>query len=750
MTSTEERESAEDLLRTTDRLFDFEGVRDNVESLVEAEEYEAARELLERATEMPDVQRTVEENLWVYRTLGEVREEEGRREEAIRAYRNAFEFDPRDREVLGALSDLLTEESDAIDSDFALEVLQSLLVHHLSELDPEARADLYRQLGLFYEQEGDYQRARSNFEQAVEYTGSDERALTGLLRAVGAVGEPTDVIEVRRKLIDAFQEPQARSMALVALGDDWIERFNDPARAIDTYEDAIDEHSDNERAYKKLYQAAQQSGDWSRVYSACLELGRLADSDEDEAEWVIQASNIARDKMWEPERALTGFRRALELDPTRFDAFKAVTQILIDARDWDALERAYLEQIEGHKKREDSRDELLAVLWQNLGDLYAMHLDDDEAAITAYHKASQILPDNLQFHDKAASLAEEMAEQSAVALEHLRAIWERDSSRLDVLDRMGRVYLRREEVDPALCHFRAIDFLGGKLEEKPRSFVERFQSNVYKTPDRPLDWPTLRSYVAPDSLDPNVSEVFRILYPVLVDWTAERRSEYGLGRGDQMDLDQPLAFANIYREVGESLGYSDLPDLWRKSDQKGLIKAALKPPALIVGDDIITSGNEKQMAFAIGKKLFLHYKPFYLVGLRSMSDLQAFFLLAVQLVNPDFEMERSEQMEQAYRKIESQVTGDQREALAEAVDAATAGGQREVVLGEWTEAIEDAANRVGMLFCDDLAVCAARLRSDPQKFSERDIHDRMHNLAKYTVSERYLSLRDDLGLGVST
>jgi len=748
MASTDERGTDGDLFRTTDRLFDFGALRGEVESLVDDGDLEEACALLDEAAELPDVQRTTEENLWVYRTLGDLRRSRGLRERAVRAYRNAFEVDPRDRAVLEPLSELLTEGAEELDEEFALEVLQSMLVHHLSDLETSARAELFRQLGALYEREGEYQRARSNFEQAVEYADSDERALTGLLRAVGAVGDPSDVIQVRRKLIDAFENPEVRSMALVALGDDWIERFNDSARAIERYEDAIEEDDGNERAYEKLYRAARQSGDWSRVYTACLELGRLAEEDEDEAEWIIQASNIARDKMWEPERALTGFRRALVLDPTRFDAFKAVTQILIDARDWDALERAYLEQIEGHKQRDDSRDELLAVLWHNLGDLYAMHLDDEKAAITAYHKASEILPDNLQFHDKAASLAEEMSEQSQLALEHLRAIWERDSSRLDVLDRIGRVYLRREEVDPALCHFRAIDFLGGELEEEPRSFVERFQSNVYRTPDRPLDWETIRTYVAPGSLDPNVTRVFRILYPVLLDWTAERRSEYGLGRGDRVDLDEPLAFSNIYRDVGESLGYSTLPDLWRKSDQHGLIKAALKPAGLIVGDELVKSGNEKKMAFSIGKKLFLLYKPFYLVGLRPMSDLQAFFLLAVQLVNPDLEMERSEQMEAAYAKIESRVTGEDRAALGRAVEAATGGGERDVVLGEWTEAIEDTANRVGMLFCDDLAVCASRLRADPQKFSERDVDDRMRSLAEYTVTPRYLSLRRDLELGV--
>ncbi len=730
--------------------FDIGAVRENVESFVDDGELDRAREMLWEVASRPDRERDPADNLWLYRLLGTLAEQAGEMQAALEAYRRGFEVDPRDEAILEAIHQLLREREGELDveTDFAIRVVQSRLVHHLSDLSERSRADLYRRLGALYEKKGDYERARSNFEQAVDYTADDERALTGLLRAVGAVGEPTDVIEVRRRLIESMDDPEARSMALVALGDDWLERFNDPARAIDAYEDALMEDGDNERAHEQIARAGRQAEDWPRVYRAGLELARLVDAPEDEAEWLIEASDVARDEMWEPERALAGYRRAMQLDPSRFDAFKAITQILLEARDWPALERAYLQAIEDHQNREDAEREVLAVLWHKLGDLYDVHLDDVDAAATAYHRASEIVPNNLELHEKVAAICEERPEQSELAIEHLRAMWRRQPQAYPILDRLGRVYLRREEVDPALCHFRTIEYLGGELQEKPRGFVERFQSTMYKTPERPLDWQTIKEYVAPESLDDDVTEIFRILYPVLVDWTAERRSEYGLGRRDQVDLEEPIAFNNIYRDVGARLQYQDLPNLWRKSEQTGLIKAALKPEALIVGDDVYTSGQEKHMAFAIAKKLLLLYKPFYLVGLRPMSDLQAFFVLAVQLVTPDFDIESGSEMEAAYRQVEKNIQGGERERLARAVDAVTDGGEREVVLGEWTEALEDTVNRVGMLFADDLSVCESILRRDPQDFSERSVRERMQSLAEYTVSERYLALRSDLQLGV--
>jgi tetratricopeptide (TPR) repeat protein len=748
MSATENAEA--DVETPADGPFELDAVRANVEGFVDDGELDAARELLWEVADRPDRERDTDDNLWLYRTLGTLAEEAGETGAALEAYRRGFEVDPRDESILRPLHRLFQVGGTDIEPEFGIRVVQSLLVHHLSELDEADRADLYRRLGALYEEEGDYERARSNFEQAVEYTSDDARALTGLLRAVGAVGEPTDVIEVRRRLIESMDDPTARAESLVALGDDWRERFNDPARAIDSYEDALMEDGDSLRAHERIVKAARQTEDWSRVYRSCLELGRLVDDEETEADWLIEASDVARDEMWEPERALAGYRRAMELDPNRFDAFEAITQILLEARDWEALERAYLKAIEDHQKRDDAEREVLAVLWHKLGDLYHTHLEDIDGAATAYHRASEIVPNNLELHEKVAAICEDRPEHSEMAIEHLRALWHRKSQAYDVLDRIGRVYLRREEVDPALCHFRAIEFLGGELDDKPRGFVERFQSTMYKTPSRALDWQTMKQFVAPESLDENVTQIFRILYPVLADWTAERRSEYGLGRRDQINLDEPIAFNNIYRDIGGVLQYRDLPNLWRKSDQTGLIKAALKPEALIVGDDVFTSGQEKHMAFAIAKKLFLLYKPFYLVGLRPMSDLQAFFVLAVQLVTPDFEIESDSAMEAAYRKLENSITGEERERLAQAVEAATGGGKREVVLGRWIEAVEDAANRVGMLFADDLSVCESILRRDPQDFSERSLRERMKDLAEYTVSDRYLALRNDLGLRVET
>ncbi|MFW5967968.1 MAG: hypothetical protein ACOCV2_10635, partial [Persicimonas sp.] len=465
----------------SETIADFQTLKAEAVEFIDAGEIEKACATLGEAAEAPDSTRYLDENIWLYRRLGDLHRVLDEEQEALDAYREAYRLDPRRREVLEPLAELGTS-LDA--NEEAADALRALLVHHREELSEERRAWVHRTLGAHYESNDELERARHAFEKALQNAPDDQRALTGLLRVVGAVGEPNDVIDVRRKLIKSLDDQKARSMALVAMGDDWRDTFNDPWRALDTYEEALGEDYRNERALESIATVARQIGDWRRVSRAYFTLARLTDEPEQKAEWLIKSSKVAREQLWEPEKALNGFRRALELDPTRLDAFKEVTSLLVDAEDWTQLEAAYLQLIAANQERDDADERLLTVLWQKLGDLYAGHLGQRDEAITAYDRASDLSPRNAALHERVIELAEESAEHADLALEHLRELRRIDPSRLELLERIGRVFLRREEIDPAYCHFRTYDFRGGHLSQKARNFVERLESPMVRVPSR--------------------------------------------------------------------------------------------------------------------------------------------------------------------------------------------------------------------------------------------------------------------------
>lgn len=726
-------------------LIDFAEIRPQIEAVIERDELDNARQFLEQLSRFPDTTRHVPDNVWLYRVLGDLQRAAGDVAAALESYRAAFSFDPRELALLRPFAAALVEQGEA---DEALRVLQSMLLYHKRKLGDAELVELYHQMGAAYERLGKLDKARGAYEKALEQRQQDATALAGLLRVVSSEGEPRELIKVRQRMIRSLDEPSARSMAMVALGDDWVERFNDPLRALDTYEQAFNEHPDNRAALERIGAVATEIEDWRRVTRSYFTLSRLCDDPEEEADWLIKASLIARDRLWEPEKALAGFRRALELDPSRLEAFKIVTSILVDNEDWVELKNAYVQLLAALKQREDADPKLLVVLWQKLGELYHTHLQNTGEAILAFNEASRLLPRNVELHERIAALSEKEADHLDMALAHLRALRMLQPGETSTLDRIGRVYLRKKEVDHAYCVFRALDYMGAALDDKASGFVERFQKPIYRAPRQPLTIELMRRYIFSEHLDRNISKVFTVVKPVMAEWAGQTRSKYGLRRRDRIKIEEQLTFNNIYRSIGGLFQYPNLPELWRKSEQRGLINGALVPDGLIVGDDLLGSGREKHIAFVVGKQLFMFLAPFYLAAIRP-TDLQAVFMLARMLAFPNrFSFDLQGDLQSAYKTLSKGVRGEQLEKLRNAMSKVLAEDENPNV-NLWLEAVEDSANRAGFIFCDDLKVCEDYLNDEAQRISQRPVRDRMQSLTEFSLSDEYVELRSILGIAVA-
>lgn len=735
---------------TIERDHDFAAYRTRAESMIESGETAEARALLERATSRPDASRNLDENRWIYRVLGWLHEQNGDLDSATAAYTRAFEVDPAHDATLFALVHFILRRLGESTDPWIQRPLQLCLVRPPEVVSRSIRGRIHGRLGKYFVDIGDDDQARVHLEQALQLHGEDGQERETLFGLLAQAGTAEDVIAMRRRLADRLEPPRERALALVDLGDEWRSQFNDVRRALTCYEDAVAADDSCRDAYRGVIEASRELGDWQRVYRASLELARLSDSAGEEADWRIQAARMARDRLWEPERAVDEFRRAFRCDPERVDdAFEAMTDILHQAEDWQGLERAYLEALDIQKERASRDPEFEAVLWYKLGELYRRHLGGVERAVEAYGRASELFPDNVEFHRRILDLVEEEPEFVDLAVAHLKRLVELQTGRAAPIRRLGRAYLRAGDVDRALWHFRLLAFRGEPLSERPRRFVEKVSRPVYASPAGTLGEDRRRRRIYPESLDTEINAIFRILYDPLRAWSAERRSAYDLKRSDRIDLEEPLAFNNIYRDLSGALEMAHPPQVWKQSARHQVAKASLKDRALLVGDELLGDADEREVAFEVGRMLFLSLEPFFPVGLRPVGDLQAFVLLAAQLVDPDAEAERTESMEKAYRMVSEHVTGPRRKRLADALRATTADGSREIELREWLEAVDEAANRVGLLFCNDLNVAARRIRSRQTTVSQRGIGARIESLADWSIDEDFLQLRRQLGIAVS-
>lgn len=723
---------------------DFESIRRRCVERLAAGQQAEVRGLLEQLARWPENTRQIEDSLWLYATLGDAARATGAPEVALKAYAQGYALDPRELAILKPYAEVLFEQGKA---EQALEVLRAVLLYHKRVLSAQDLVAIYHRMGTSYEALKQYDKARSSYEKALEQSPQEPAVLAGLLRISSLNAAPEEVLKIRQRMVRSIDNNRARSMALVAMGDDYMERFNDPGRALDTYEEALAEDQQNRRALERIAEVARLIQDWRRVSRAYFTLSRLSENVAEEAEWLIRASQIARDELWEPEKALVGFRRAVELDPSRLDAFKTVASLLVDSKDWEGLESAYLGLLTAIKAQAEPNVNVLVVLWQNLGELYRTQLARPVDAIIAYDQASQLLPQSIELHEMVVQLAEKEPDQQELALVHLQAIRVLDPARHEALDRIGRVFLRQKQVDRAYCVFRALPALGHPLEERAKQFVDRFQRPTFRAPNAPLAQELMRRHIYSDKLDKRLGEVFALLKPGLEEWTGEDKAKYDLKRKDRVEIEQDLVFNKIYRTIGQLLGYRELPEIWRKPQQPGLINGALIPEGLIAGDSLLGSGREKHIAFTCAKQLFLFMPAFYLAAIRPQSDLQGFFRLGLALTLPGYEFPKDPNSQSVFKMVQKKVQGQQLERMRTLLQslAAQEGG---VDLGLFIEAVEDSANRVGFLFCDDLQAATECLRDEPQRISARPVNERIRTLVEWTLTDDYTTLRAQLGLSV--
>jgi hypothetical protein len=239
---------------------------------------------------------------------------------------------------------------------------------------------------------------------------------------------------------------------------------------------------------------------------------------------------------------------------------------------------------------------------------------------------------------------------------------------------------------------------------------------------------------------------------------AHEHREYGVKRKDRRDLatDQ-LMLSRVFVYASQVLGVS-MPELYLRQDWAGdmeFVSAREKQqlcPALIVGAGLLQGRQEKELAYALGKRLTLLRADHVMRWPRivpQVSELKAFFLAALKLVQhkvpvkPDMEQAVAERVELLRRFLPPQ----QMETLAEVVRRFFE-SKTEADLHKWATAVDYTSTRAGFLLCNDLEVAIQQILSEPIAVGSADPKDKVRDLIQWSVSEEYFELRSHLGLAI--
>jgi cytochrome c-type biogenesis protein CcmH/NrfG len=199
----------------------------------------------------------------------------------------------------------------------------------------------------------------------------------------------------------------------------------------------------------------------------------VEENQEIRARFFYTAAVLCRDRLDRADQAVDLFNMALDCAPGQLKAFQAIDRILTQQKEWQGLERNYMQMI-GRLPNEGA-EPLRGMLWHNLGEVYRTRLRQLSDAIAAFEIASRLEPEHQQRHEILAELYTLSGpEHAAKAIEEHRTLVARDPGRMISYHALQQLHLRIGDHDGAWCISGALALLKQATDEE-RQLFERYR-----------------------------------------------------------------------------------------------------------------------------------------------------------------------------------------------------------------------------------------------------------------------------------
>lgn len=720
---------------------------------VGAKKWEKAMPLLDLLLSETDVVADPSRGAEIHYHLGLCAENLFDFDKAFREYQTASKQRPDHPGILMGLARLYQRKQLwQLAKDHFEKVLEIVSERPDGAVDEEDVVNAYFALGEVSLELGDLHAAMSYLEKVRHTRPQDDRALAMLIAVAERSGDWSSVIRYRQALAASKTDPFERFAIWLEIGDIYREKMGNTYGAAAAYKEALEINPNARVALLRLFELYFESG---QIEDALYTLDRLAaaeESPEKRAMHYMRIAAIYREKLHDDTKAVEYLNLALDADPDRLEAFRAIDEILTAAKRWPEQAEAYRRMLDRVKDR--GLPDLEFRLYSALGEIYRSRLKDLDYAIPAFAMAAKIRPDDMRTHAILAQLYELKGDQHEKAVEEHRAIVASNPLDPEVapsLKAMRRIFRDRQEFDKAFMTASALVALRQADEEEAEFFERNLEPTLpwFKGTIEPLRW---ESHLMAKEENPVLGAILQVLYQGLgADLGARDLKDIGLKKKNEMDLEQKLLFANVYRAVSKALGA--LPHkVYRDDATIGMKVEFLVPPALVVGVDMLTGREEREIAFLLGRQLTYLHPRHFLAAVKNLTELKVFMVAALKFARPETLVTTgADVVANLVRLIERRMPQAQKNQLIRLISDLEA---REPdmnfgrIFEEFFTAMERTAIRAGVLVCGNLDVAMTIVGAEDVSFSGLSKKERLQEIIRFGVSDDHFVLRRALGIAV--
>ncbi|HUJ59576.1 MAG TPA: DUF4388 domain-containing protein [Kofleriaceae bacterium] len=426
--------------------------------------------------------------------------------------------------------------------------------------------------------------------------------------------------------------------------------------------------------------------------------------------------------------ALFHLERALDRDPMRLEAVRAIESLLLARGELRRLERV-LKRVLFRLRGMGGAVE--AGAWARLARLYLEHLDNPTAGAAAVANARKLAP-----NDPEVRAVVERAEH--VYREHsepVRAGWREALGD----PQSGAELVRRAEAgghaDAAFLAASTMVALG-TADDAMRALYDRHRARSVMLPQQPLGrdhWQLLRhkeDTVELGALVELVAPAVHVLAPMTL-------AEGELDASQRIaDPDLPQAFSWLRAQLGPLIGVGDSPVYARPELGAQIHVVACDPPVLVAGDEALTAPERPELVFRMARALTFLW-PGRAVGASRPGRVLRAIVLAIIREAAATEVGSDDALagpaDAAIATLPPEVRARARAAALRLLSRQGGG----LNLSLWARALSRTADRTAMLLCGDVPAAFA---------GAKDVGDLDKDLVEFAYSASHVKLRGELAL----
>ena len=728
------------------------------EHYMRTEEWVKAMPLLDPLVDKLDGDTDKEQLCRVHKHLGLCAEQLYQFERALDELKTAASLMPPDRETLTALARLNYKKENYRETE---RYLQEVVEKYKADLSSDELISLYMQLGESALKLGHIEKAQQHLHNVVKQEPHNAGALTQIVQVLQAHGDWKGAIGYMEQLLTLKADDLERFQLQLAIGEIYDQRLHDRPNAALAYRAALELNVFPKEPALKLVELAVADQDY---VEAIRHLNRLITLEEDakrRAQFAFTAAVLYRDQLNDATQAVKYFNLSLDNNLTNLKAFETIDAILTAAKEWKPLEQNYRRMIQRVQKvagEWEDAPKLLFMLYKNLGEIYRSRLKRLDYAISAFELARKQRPRDEATREILASLYELTKDGAPRAIENHRFLVQQRPDRFESYHRLVELFKKVGQADSAWAVAGLLATLG-QANEQERHFYETYLSQTMSEPQRVIDHTMWMQSVMSRGEDPELGRIFELIFVGLGKNLASKRDkDFNLKKKSKLDLSEGLVVCSAARSVARMFGLQP-PDIYRGEEASGIEILPTNPPCLRLGTDMMSGRSDKELAYFIAKYLTYFHPSHIIATLYGREALDHLYMAAASLVDPNYQLILRDDLAPSEQQLIAQTVGDLKQVLEKSMAPELRQQLTAVMqsfwsrnpapdIGRWHRHIELTANHAGLVASGDVALVGHLIKGENAGLSKLKNSEKLKEIVQYVISEPYLLLRRQLGVGI--